>query len=72
MRKDAGFEVTDRIEIRYTCGDKLAAAIAAGADMIMNGTLALKLDRAEADDTFTKADWNINGEDATLAVRTIK
>ena len=72
MRKDAGFEVTDRIDVRYTCGDKLAAAVEAGRDMIMRGTLALTLDRAEADESFVSADWNINGEDATLAVRVAK
>ena len=72
MRKDAGFEVTDRIDVRYTCGDKLAAAVEAGRDMIMRGTLALTLERAEADESFVSADWNINGEDATLAVRVAK
>ncbi|MBR4457960.1 MAG: isoleucine--tRNA ligase [Clostridia bacterium] len=69
MRKDAGFEVTDRIDVRYVCGDKLAAAIEAGRDMITRGTLAVTLERAEADDSFTAAEWNINGEQATLAVR---
>lgn len=69
MRKDAGFEVTDRIDVRYTCGDKLADAIAEGADMIQKGTLALSLQRGEAEDGFVSAEWNINGEKATLAVR---
>ena len=69
MRRDAGFEVTDRIDVRYVCGDKLAAAIEAGRDMITRGTLAVTLERAEADDSFTAAEWNINGEQATLAVR---
>ncbi len=72
MRKDAGFEVTDRIDVRCTCGDKLAAAIEAGRDMIMRGTLALTLTREPADDSFVSADWNINGEAATLAVRVAK
>ena len=72
MRKDAGFEVTDRIDVRYTCGDKLAAAVEAGRDMIMRGTLALTLERADADESFVSAAWNINGEDASLAVRVAK
>ncbi|MBR5344192.1 MAG: isoleucine--tRNA ligase [Clostridia bacterium] len=72
MRKDAGFEVTDRIDVRYTCGDKLAAAVEAGRDMITRGTLALTLTREPADESFVSADWNINGEDATLAVRVAK
>ena len=69
MRKETGFEVTDRIDVCYTCDDDLAAAIEAGRDMIMNGTLSLSLTRAEADETFSAKPWDINGKQATLAVR---
>ena len=69
MRKDAGYEVTDRIDVRYTCGERLAKALAEGGDMVKKGTLAVTLERAEADESFTSAQWNINGEDAVLAVR---
>jgi MFS family permease len=72
MRKDSGFEVTDRIDVRYTCGDVLDAAIQAGLDMIKNGTLALTVEKAEADDSFIAKDWNINGQKAVLAVRVHK
>ena len=71
MRKDAGFEVTDRIAVWYTCGDKLAAAIAEGAEMIKAGTLAAELTRGEAPKGAVKAEWSINGEKATLAVRVL-
>ena len=69
MRKETGFEVTDRIDVCYTCDDDLAAAIETGRDMIMNGTLSLSLTRAEADETFSAKPWDINGKQATLAVR---
>ena len=69
MRKETGFEVTDRIDVCYTCDDDLAAAIETGRDMIMNGTLSLSLTRAEADETFSAKSWDINGKQATLAVR---
>ncbi len=69
MRKDAGFEVTDRVDVRFDCDDKLAAAIEAGREMIMRGTLAVTLTRGAADDSFSGAEWNINGEKAVLAVR---
>ena len=69
MRKDAGFEVTDRVDVRYECGDKLAEAIEAGREMISRGTLAVTLARGGADDSFVSAEWNINGEKAVLAVR---
>ena len=37
--------------------------------MIKCGTLALTVDKADADDTFTAKEWNINGQKAVLAVR---
>ena len=69
MRKEADFDVTDRIEVRYVCGDKLANAIEQGRDMIMNGVLAVSLTRAAAEDGWVAKDWDINGEKATLAIR---
>ena len=69
MRKEADFDVTDRIEVRYVCGDKLANAIEQGRDMIMNGVLAVSLNRAAAEDGWVAKDWDINGEKATLAIR---
>ena len=69
MRKDAGFEVTDRIDVRYTCGEKLAAAIASGLEMIKNGTLALTVEVGEADDSYTAQEWKINDQKAVVAIR---
>ena len=69
MRKETGFEVTDRIDIRYTADDDLSAAIESGKSLIMNGTLALTLERAQTDDSFTAREWDINGKKAVLAVR---
>ena len=72
MRKDAGFEVTDRIEVRYTCGDVLDSAIKSGLDMIKNGTLALTVEAGEADDTYTAQEWKINDQKAVIAIRVAK
>ena len=72
MRKDAGFEVTDRIDVRYTCKEKLAAAIASGLDMIKNGTLALTVEAGESDDTYTTQEWKINDQKAVIAIRVAK
>ncbi|MGN0970951.1 MAG: isoleucine--tRNA ligase [Aristaeellaceae bacterium] len=69
MRKETGFEVTDRIDVRYACGEELDKAIRAGLEMIRRGTLALTVEKADADDTFTAKEWNINGQKAVLAVR---
>ena len=69
MRKEANFEVTDRIEIRYAADAELAEAIRAGADMICSGTLALKLESGEAGEGWTEKEWDINGKPAKLAIR---
>ena len=65
MRKDAGFDVSDRIEVLYQTDDELAAAIEAGRDFISRSVLAVKLERADNDGT----QWNINGKNATLSVK---
>ena len=72
MRKDTGFEVTDRIEVLYTCGEVLDAAIKSGVEMIKNGTLALSVEAGEADDTYTAQEWKINDQKAVIAVRVAK
>ena len=69
MRKDAGFDVTDRIHVRFGCDDGLAEAITACSDMIRQGTLALTLEKAAPEDGWYAKDWDINGKPATLAVR---
>ncbi|MBR4082569.1 MAG: class I tRNA ligase family protein, partial [Clostridia bacterium] len=69
MRKDTDFEVTDRIDVRFTCDDVLAAAVEAGREMIMNGVLALTMERGEADDSFIAKEWDVNGKKATIAIR---
>ena len=69
MRKEAGFEVTDRIHVAFEGDEELAAAVEAFRDMITRTTLAVSLDRAAADETFIAKEWDINGRKATLAVR---
>ncbi len=69
MRKETGFEVTDRIDVLYTADDELAAAVESGREMIMKGTLALILERKEADASFAAKEWDINGKKAVLAIR---
>jgi isoleucyl-tRNA synthetase len=66
MRKEAGFEVTDRIGAAYQAGDKLAAVIERARDEIMGAVLATEL-VSGSHEGVTK-DWNINGEDAALTV----
>ena len=67
MRKDAGFEVVDRIHVTYKASEKLAAIIEAGAEEIKNAVLAVSLVPGEEGELVK--DWNINGEKAVLGVR---
>ena len=69
MRKEAGFEVTDRIEIAYQAEDALAEALEACGEMIRKGTLALGLAAGKAGDGWTAKEWDINGKKAVLAIR---
>ena len=68
MRKEADFDVTDRITIGYATTDKLSAIIEKGAADIQAATLATAVTCGELADAYAK-DWNINGEKATLWVK---
>ena len=66
MRKEAGFEVMDRIGISYKAEDKVAAIFAKYGDTIMSEVLAMDI-TADTLNGYEK-EWNINGEKVTLAV----
>lgn len=66
MRKEAGFEVMDKIEITYEGTKKAETIFAANTDTIGDETLALKVTKA-APAGYVK-EWKINGEDVTLGV----
>jgi isoleucyl-tRNA synthetase len=74
LRKDAGFEVTDRIEIAYHGSDEIAAAVAEYGDWIRNETLAVELQPSdqsqqvvgEAVETYA-----IREEELTIGVRRV-
>ena len=69
MRKDAGFEVSDRIDVTYEAGDELAAAIEAGRDFIMQSVLATSFARAAVPEGAVSQEWDLNGKKAVLSVR---
>ena len=66
MRKEAGFEVMDKIEITYEGTEKAEKVFAANAETIGDETLALKVEKA-APAGYVK-EWKINGEKVTLGV----
>ncbi len=69
MRKEADFEVTDKIVVYVDNNDKIAEIIARNADSIKGDTLA-ELIEAGKMAGFTK-EWNINGENVMFGVSQI-
>ena len=67
MRKENGFEVTDRITVFAQGNEKIAKFMQDNAEAIKKITLADELVYDKLDG-FTK-EWNINGEKVTLGVK---
>ncbi len=67
MRKEAGFEVMDRITVYAGENEKILSVFAANADEIKGDVLADSIIDGKPDG-FTK-DWDINGEAVTLGVK---
>ncbi len=68
MRKDADFNVTDRIEIGIQGNDKLFALAEANREEICSDTLAIALSSTLSE---TAKEWDINGEKVTLSVKVV-
>ena len=68
MRKEADFEVLDRITIFYSGSDKIADIFAKHSELIMADTLALSAVNAVDESAYTK-EWSINGEKTVLGVK---
>ena len=66
MRKEAGFEVTDRIIVYQNGNDKLAEIIKKNEDEISNVVLASEIVTGKMDG-YNK-EWDINGEKTELGV----
>jgi isoleucyl-tRNA synthetase len=61
-RRDAGFEIEDRIHLVYDAGDNLAQAIERFADSICEEVLALSIARSEVNGDFFRADFLPNDD----------
>lgn len=66
MRKEAGFEVMDKIVVTYEGTEKAEKVFADNASTIADETLALEVTKA-APAGYTK-EWKINGEAVTIGV----
>ncbi|MCR5687307.1 MAG: isoleucine--tRNA ligase [Lachnospiraceae bacterium] len=67
MRKEAGFEVMDRIKVYAEGNDRIAEVLTANRDVISGEVLADDIITGSCDG-YVK-EWNINGEDVTLGVK---
>jgi len=71
LRKDAGFDVTDRVEITFKGTDRITDAVHEWADWIRNETLALELDASDQPTGETVETFDIGDEQITLGVRRV-
>ena len=67
MRKEAGFEVMDRIVVYSRDNEKIAQVLSSNKEEISHEVLADDIVTGEADG-YVK-EWNINGETVTLGVK---
>ena len=70
IRKDSGFEVTDRIAIAYTAGERLSGALRLHGDYIQKETLAVSMS-AEPDGGTPAHDVDLNGESCSISITRI-
>ena len=67
MRKEAGFEVMDKITLYSDGNDKIAELISKNEDTVKNDVLATEIVTGKIEG-YSK-EWNINGENVTFGVK---
>ncbi len=71
MRKEAGFEVMDKISVKHEGNEKIAAVIERNKEKIQGEVLAVAITEGRYESVPGKSlskDWNINGYEANLSV----
>jgi len=69
MRKEADFDVVDRITIGFEGSDKLEQAVASMKDYIKSETLAEDISSKELDVSDFVKSWEIGDEESTISIR---
>ncbi|MCA0452649.1 MAG: isoleucine--tRNA ligase [Chloroflexi bacterium] len=72
LRKEADFNIDDRIVVRYTAGDQIAKAITSFDEYIRTETLSDKLEATKPADGFFSKDDTLEGEAIALGVKRAK
>ncbi|MFQ5758256.1 MAG: isoleucine--tRNA ligase [Candidatus Bathyarchaeia archaeon] len=68
QRKDAGFDIADRIETYYEAGPRLAGVFITQGDYIASETLSIMIQKAEPPTGAHVADYKIDGESLRLGL----
>ncbi|MGE5315039.1 MAG: isoleucine--tRNA ligase [Acidobacteriota bacterium] len=71
MRKDAGFDITDRIAITFAASGELASALERMKQYVMSETLCVKMEAGTAGGEATSSD-DVNGEKCTIGIVRMK
>jgi isoleucyl-tRNA synthetase len=72
MRKDAGFNIEDRITVAYQAEDEMAAVMVNWGDYIRTETLATELISAEpAPDAYSDTQ-KVEGQTITIAIKRVQ
>ena len=71
LRKDAGFELSDRIETSYQATGDVAQAIATWADYIKAETLSVTLEPSDAPGGEKSESFKLDGQPVTVAVKRV-
>ncbi|MEA5145834.1 MAG: DUF5915 domain-containing protein, partial [Candidatus Limiplasma sp.] len=69
LRKEAEFDVTDRIAVTYQADAELVEAIEAGKDFIAQSVLATSFAQGAPESGATTQAWDINDQKAVLSIR---
>ena len=69
MRKEAGFEVQDHIDVYESGNDQIRAILEKHEDQMKKEVLAESVVYGDAPDDAYEKEWTVNGERVTLAVR---
>ena len=71
MRKEAGFEVTDRIRLSITNNPRITTIVTKNQLAITEKVLADKVTSEPLSPTATSRTWNVNGEQVTITLERI-
>ncbi|MBU2512529.1 isoleucine--tRNA ligase [bacterium] len=70
-RKENDYDVTDRIQIRFSCDKHLRDALESYGDYIKTETLTDLMEYVDSAETASFAEWMINGEKCFISVNKI-